>query len=364
MAIGHSDAHLLALANCPVFGCRTLDKLFGHFDTSERAWRATGSELRDLGVQENRIELFEKYRAGTSPEAVEELVRQNGIVVLTRDHEHFPALLKTIYDPPFLLFAIGDTSLLLKTTVAMVGSRSATSYGREVAKMLSRDLARAGIIVVSGLAHGIDSVAHEGAIEGGQTAAVLGNGILFQMSGEQEDLKSRILEKGGVILSEFALKVPGHSYNFPMRNRIVAGMSTAAVIIEAAQPSGSLITAKSALENGRDVFAVPGPITSALSEGTNDLIKDGAHVATCAADILSLLGFDTKRKVEKAALAYTPENELEKAILSLLGVKETHIDEIIASVGETPAKVSETLVTLEIKAVIKNAGGMRYKFAS
>jgi DNA processing protein len=362
METGHSDAHLLALANCPVFGSRTLEKLFERFENSEAAWNATTEELLALGVTEKRADFFKTYRAGTSPEAVLNLCRENNVQIITKDHPHYPPLLKTIFDPPYLLFALGDTSKLLKTSVAMVGSRLATSYGREVALQFSRDLSNAGIVVVSGLAHGIDSVAHEGALHNGHTVAVLGNGILFRMTREQEDLKKRILEKGGVVMSEFSLRGPGHSYNFPIRNRIVAGMSAASVIIEAKLPSGSLITAKVSLENGRDVFAVPGPITSMLSSGTNDLLKDGAHVATSAADILFLLGEggQTSQSSEKSH-AYTPKDEYENAIIELLKTKQAHIDEIIKETALSPAKASETLMNLEINAVVTNTGGMRYK---
>ena len=361
METGHSDAYLIALANCPVFGFATLQILAAHFADNQTAWNATREELLSLNLPEHRADDFIAYRNSTDPHAVVELLEKHSIITITKDHPHYPPLLKTIFDPPYLLFAKGDTSILTKKCVAMVGSRRLTDYGKTVAFNFAKRIAEEGIVIVSGLAEGIDSAAHTGALEGGLTAAILGCGLLHRQSRTQEELKEHILLKGGVIVSEFPLKAPGLKFHFPLRNRIVAGMSEASAIIEADLPSGSLITAKASLEAGREVFALPGPINSATSRGTNWLLKEGAHVLTEPEDILSLLGVErADRGTGRMANTYEPKNELESKILMILEKGERHIDDIITESLETPAVIGSALMTLEIEGAVKNRGGMRY----
>lgn len=352
---------LLALANCPVFGARTLEKLAAHFRDYTLALNADDKELKELGVNEKRRELFLAYRKGLDVKALADLVRNKGVTLITKEHETYPPLLKTIFDPPFVLFCRGDLSILNRSAVAIVGSRGATSYGLSVARKFGKEIAAQGVNVVSGLAHGIDSAAHEGALESGNTVAVLGHGILFHAPRETRELMEEIVRKGGLVISEFPVQLPGYPHHFPMRNRIIAGMSNASVIIEAKLPSGSLITAKCALDEGRDVFAVPGPIDSPTSAGTNALIKDGAHVATSAADILSLLGVEKPSVVMKV---YEGENELERALISALQTEARLSDELVETLGIAPVIVAQTLMALELKGAVRNMGGMRYEIVS
>lgn len=349
------NKYLLAVSNCPVFGRRTLETLASRFFSFEEVWNAPESAFHNLEIQRSRLDVFFAYRKKMNPERLMEILERHCITFLTKENEQYPALLKTIFDPPFVLFIKGE--LRDQQKVAIVGSRKATDYGRSTAYSFGKDLASHGITVVSGLAEGIDSAAHEGALKTGHTVAVLGSGILGKRSGEKEYLEKEIIEHGGAVISEFPLFAPGLKGHFPLRNRIIAGMADALLVIEAALPSGSLISAKCAIDEHRDVFAVPGPITSLTSAGTNDLIKQGAFVATEASDILTKLGINAKAK-KKAV--YSPASPLEEELFHLLRSGARHIDELLVELNTPHAELTQILISLELKGVIKNVGGMRY----
>lgn len=221
--------------------------------------------------------------------AVEDALAQRRITLLQRSDADYPAMLNAIYDPPEFLFFQG--TLASGPAVAVVGSRSATPYGETAARSIVSGLAAAEVHIVSGLAQGIDEIAHRAAMEErGRTTAVLGWGLCVYPGRREQRLLEDILANGGCIVSEFAPGMHASKFTFPIRNRIISGLADATLVVEGRQQSGSLITAKSALEQGRDVFAVPGPITAATSGGTNNLLRDGAHLATDANDILFALG--------------------------------------------------------------------------
>ena len=209
------------------------------------------------------------------------------VIKLAQDDKYYPNKLKSIYDPPELLYCLGDIRLLNEPSIAIVGTRNASNYGKRIAYNLSQELSKRGVTIISGLASGIDSYAHEGAFKNvGKTIAVLGSGIDVIYPKENEDLYKSIIKNGGLIVSEFPLGTKPEKDNFPKRNRIISGLSDGVVVVEAKKKSGALITADLALEQGRSVFAVPGNIDSQNSEGTNNLIKEGAVPVTSYLDIL------------------------------------------------------------------------------
>ena len=263
---------------------------------------------------------------------------------LRRRDDGFPALLAAIHDPPPALFIRGggEEDVLVRPAVAVVGARSCSSYGRSVARSLSRDLAAAGLVVVSGMARGIDGEAHRGALgAGGTTVAVLGCGIDRDYPAAHAELARRICEQG-LIVSEYEPGVEPAPWRFPARNRIIAGLCAATVVVEARERSGALITADFALEEGRDVLAVPGEITSSLSAGTNALLRLGATPATCAADVLELFDL-VPVEPSRADLGSRAQ-----ALLTLLGEGPLTADEIGRAAGIEPASLSASLIELEL----------------
>jgi len=263
---------------------------------------------------------------------------------LHRRDAAYPALLAAIHDPPPQLFVRGngEDAILDQAAVAVVGARACSSYGRSVARSLSRELAAAGLVVVSGMARGIDGESHRGALEaGGTTVAVLGCGIYRDYPAAHAELSERICEQG-LIVSEYEPGVEPAPWRFPARNRIIAGLCEATVVVEARERSGALITADFALEEGRDVFAVPGEITSSLSAGTNALLRLGAGPVTCAGDVLEL--FD----LAPVQASHTNLGATAQAVLALLGDSPLTADEIARTAGVEAAPLSASLMELEL----------------
>ena len=273
---------------------------------------------------------------------------------IARRSEDFPSLLAAIYDPPRELFVrgSGDLTLLSKPAVAVVGARACSSYGRSVARSLGRELAAAGLVVTSGMARGVDGEAHRGALEtGGITVAVLGCGIDRDYPAAHAELARRIGERG-LVVSEYEPGVEPAPWRFPARNRIIAGLCRATVVVEARERSGALITADFALEEGRDVLAVPGEITSALSAGTNALLKLGATPVTSADDVLEL--FDLQpAKAEPADVGETAQT-----ILDRLREGALTADEVVRTSGLDPAAAAAALVELELARRIELEDGI------
>jgi DNA processing protein len=291
------------------------------------------------------------------------------IRVLTVLDQDYPARLKTIHDPPPLLSVSGTLSEEDHHAVAIVGTRHATPAGRLATEQLSRGLAEAGLTVVSGLARGIDGAAHKSALEAaGRTIAVLGCGIDRTYPPEHVSLRKKIEEQGAV-LSELPLGAYPHAYHFPKRNRIISGLSLGVVVVEAAPKSGSLITARLAAEQGRDVFAVPGSVQSEQSRGTNGLIKQGAKLVETVEDILDELAsqfepsFQAGMQERRAALTRPVQSgrlsleQDEAALYAALSAEPVHIDELIAKTGLPAASVSGLLLSLELKGVIRQLPG-------
>lgn len=292
-----------------------------------------------------------------------ELKRINavGAYLITYVDDQYPAPLREISDPPPVLYVRGQLLPEDRRALAVVGTRKASRYGIDAAKDLSYKLAKQGITIISGLALGIDSAAHQGAIEAhGRTIAILGCGIDILYPSENRKLALNIIEHGAVI-SEFPLGTKPLGANFPRRNRIVSGLSLGVLVAEAPESSGALITASLAAEQGREVFAVPANIYNRNGLGCNRLIQDGAKLVMSENDVLEEFDIafehaETRTKTREII----PTSDIETQILNLLDVEPTHIDEIVRKVGLSTAQVSSTLTLLELKGLAKAAGNMQY----
>lgn len=280
------------------------------------------------------------------------------VLTVARRDRSFPPLLRELHDPPQTLYVRGEVAALAAPGVAVVGARSCSAYGAQVARSVARDLAAAGVAVVSGLARGVDGEAHRGALEsGGQTIAVLGCGIDRDYPRSHAELARRIAVSGAVV-SEYPVGVEPAPWRFPARNRIIAGLSLATVVVEARERSGALITADFALELGRDVFAVPGEITSGLSAGTNDLLRQGAAPLTAVRDVLEALGIETTSSAAASAVS-----DAAAALLVLLRDGAAGADELVRASGLSSAEAAAALVELELAGLAAQAAGVYRSFS-
>lgn len=289
------ELHWLALTLVPGLGARTSGKLLERFRTPQAVFRASRTELEAAGVSGTVAQSIASGCTFEDAAAQQEKMRQAGAVLVTINDQCYPPLLREIFDPPVLLFARGRLELLQSIMLGVVGTRRPTPYGLAAAERLSTDLAHAGMTIVSGMARGIDSAAHKGALAaGGDTVAVFGCGVDVIYPSENRKLAAELAAKG-LILSEFPMGSTAFPQNFPIRNRIISGMSVGVLVVEGAQYSGSAITAKLAIDQGREVFAVPGNITSKLSWGPNLLIKQGAKLIQDWNDVIAELPVESRR---------------------------------------------------------------------
>lgn len=306
-------------------------------------------------IEKDTIKLIRKKALEVSLEDDYRLIQKHNVKLIKYTDPSYPDSLKNISDPPFLIYLRGELKKEDEKAVALVGTRRATAYGKIAAKKLARELARAGLTIVSGMARGIDTCAHEGALEeGGRTIAVLGCGVDIVYPPENNSLMKEIIDHGAVI-SEFSLGTKPFARNFPRRNRIISGLSRGVVVVEAPLKSGALITADFALEQGKEVFAVPGIITSPYSKGTNRLLKEGAKVVEDAADVLEEIGVsfsDIKISSFDNQLSFE-----EKIVLDELTAKPSHIDELIKKTGLPVGKIADILIKLQLKGMVKELPG-------
>lgn len=283
----------------------------------------------------------------------------NDIEKITLKDNSYPKILKEIHDPPKTLYIRGSFSKQDEIAVGVVGTRDYTSYGKRAAEAIAGSLAEAGITIISGLAKGIDAFAHKAALDrGGRTIAVLGSAIdsnsLYPACNRK--LADKIAQNGAVI-SEYPSGTKSERFFFPQRNRIISGLSLGVLIVEAPEKSGALITAMQAVEQNREVFAIPGPIYSQNSIGTNKLIQMGAKLVTCTNDILEELNLPLLEEKKKK---FKPENKWEEILFNILGKESVHIDEITKKSNLDAGLVSSTLITLELRGIVKNLGGGHY----
>ncbi len=348
-------------------GSSTLEKLFSHFGSSEQAWRASETELALVPkMSRDKIALIVAGRKHLDPQKLWEDLLELNITLHGKQDPTYPALLREIPDAPQALYTRGSFDWNKQPPmIAIVGSRKHSAYGVQVATRLAEDLARAGCIVVSGMAFGIDSVAHTGALAAGsETIAVLGSGIDDRMISPVSHFQlAQKIMRHGALVSEYPPGTEANQGSFPQRDRIIAGLCLGTIVIEAAEKSGSLITAQCALDYNREVFAVPGSILSPYSVGTNLLLKHGAKLVTGVSDILEELQLDTlfpgaeKKSATTDVSGLSPE---EQKILQVLTHEPLHVDKIIKQTILGTAQVSSILSLLEIKGLAKNVGGMHY----
>jgi DNA processing protein len=364
----------IALNMTPGIGPRAAAQILERFGGPEAAFRATRHELESLRLPSESIDHL--LRGSFRFAAVEELrrARDTGIEIITLDDGDYPELLKQIADPPIVLYMKGAWRECLDSpAIAIVGSRAATVYGRNVAEMLGRDLGSRGITVVSGLARGIDTAAHIGALAGsGKTLAIIGTGVDIFYPRENENLTERIIDGGGAILSQFPFGTPPLKDNFPYRNRIISGISFSVVLVEATERSGSLITARLAMEQDRDVMAVPGNITSRNSFGTNYLIKCGAKLIQQWQDVVSELPSEYAKEILPPTLDGRSRNGTAQRLkeqfsddeLSVFGELSTDceksVEEICVGSSLSVGIVSSILLEFEHRGIVRSHPGMRY----
>ncbi len=360
MSQPYPDAAYWAALSYAVRG-RTLARLFKNFNSGEAAWCASQSKLAALGLHKETIERIFQTRSTLHPEAVWQPMAANHIDAVLKNNDHYPVLLAEIPDAPALLFVRGTTKALKNYCVALVGTRKFSDYGKAVATKIGRDLARAGVTVVSGLARGVDGLAHEAALDvEGQTVAVIGSGLdkpsLYPR--EHWRLAEAMVERGGCVLSEYPPGVGPERHHFPERNRIIAGVSLAVLVVEAPEKSGALITAYQALEYNREVMAVPGRIFDANAQGTNILLSKGATLVTSAADVGAALGLEMKERKKEIT---TPKlSDLEQRVLMTLNVEPQLIDTIVTRAALPISTVATTVTSLELQGFIKDVGGKQY----
>ncbi|NTW15524.1 MAG: DNA-protecting protein DprA [Candidatus Moranbacteria bacterium] len=348
----------------PGIGQTRLRSLMAAFPSGKEAWDSDERALAGTGMSRDTLEAIVSGRRDIDPRHEERELEKSNIRILIPADPGFPSLLREAPFPVSLLYARGNFDGWNRPMVAIVGSRRHTAYGRQAAERIAGDLARAGIVVVSGLAYGIDSVAHGATLrEGGTTVAVLGNGLDDASIHPKEHLPlaRRIMEQGA-ILSEYPPGTPAGRGTFPARNRIIAALSQGVVVVEAAEKSGSLITADHALECGRDVFAVPGSIFSPASTGTNGLIRQGAKLVRGVSDILEELPLRDVSRASETAPTPAPDDlsEAERKVLSLLSHEPVQVDGIIKLSHLGTAEAGSALTMLEIRGLARNLGGMNY----
>ena len=340
-------------------GAARLRLLLDYFGTLEEAWKASPSEFRQAGLGQGTIRKFTQARDSVDLNQICRQLDQQQIGLLTWDDPDYPRRLAEIEQAPPLLFVRGDIVETDQWAVAIVGTRRVSPYGRQVTGQLAAELAQNGITVVSGLARGVDTLAHRAALRaGGRTLAVLGSGVDQIYPPENRKLADRIAACGALI-SDYALGTPPEGVNFPPRNRIISGLSLAVVVIEAGRKSGALITANFAAEQNRDVFAVPGSIFSMQSQGTNDLIRTGARPLTDIHEVLEALDLTRVIQHREAGRAL-PVDAVESQLLAVIGQEPCHIDEISARAGMTAESAAATLTMLELKGLVRQVGGMNY----
>jgi DNA processing protein len=359
----------LALNLIPGIGSNSLYRLAEHFDSPEDIFSASAEELAQVeGLTSKIAEKVKVFDWRPALDKELDLIERYGISIVTLEDSEYPENLKSIFDPPLALYVMGDLAEQDKYSIAIVGTRRNTAYGKIIAEQFARQLAERGLTIVSGMARGIDSISHRGALDGGgRTIAVLGCGLDVIYPPENHQLMQRIAESGAVI-SEFPLSTPPNSYNFPRRNRIISGLSLGVVVVEAALQSGTMITVGCALEQGREVFAVPGQITSKYSRGTNHMIKQGAKLAENVDDILEelklqLWGMEVKKSAETAKTKAAMESELtleEKSVLEVIPYDLIHIDEVIINADMPVNKILGIMMSLELKGQIMQAPGKMF----
>jgi DNA processing protein len=355
----------LALFTVPNVGPVRYISLVKHFGSPEKVLSASEKELAELpDIGPVTASSIRNQVFWDKTEEQVKLLEKNQIKIVTFKDENYPENLKSIYDPPPFLFLKGEIRKEDQNAVAIVGCRSASVYGKRITERIGRELAKNGITIVSGLARGIDSIAHLSALkENGRTLAVFGSGLDVIYPPENKKLAEEIVSNGAII-SEFFLGTKPEAPNFPRRNRIISGLSLGVVIVEAGTKSGALVTASCALEQNREVFAIPGNLGSKNSEGTNALIKQGAKLVTTVEDILEELKITTKGKRPDSSAQTEKDishlSEMERNIFKLISDEPYHIDKIATQASVSLPQALSALLSLELKGLVKQLSGKMF----
>ena len=355
------DQYLAAVYAFDSFGPARTKLLLNFFKASKNIWNATETDLLRVNLKKDLVERFIEHRRNFDIEEYFLKLKKLKIGFATFLNKNYPENLKGLDDAPCVLYYRGILNPKEVNLVAIVGARKMTSYGREVTEKFAGELAGFGATIVSGLARGVDTVAHKEAIAaGGRTIAVLGNGLDITYPPENEILAKEIVKSGGAVISEYPLGYPALPVNFANRNRIISGLSKAIIVIEGAEKSGTLLTATHAAEQGRTVFAIPGAITSPMSAAPLFLLKNGARIAITPGDILDELDLQIKvdrEKVEKIL----PTGRDEEKLLEILATEPMHLDELVRITGSKTSEISARLMILEMKGLVRNLGNGVYK---
>jgi DNA processing protein len=349
----------VAFSRVPTIGRARYALLEGYFGSLEKAWHAGAAELAAAGLDQRSVKAVLSRRPAVSPEAEMERLARLEISAFTIRDPGYPRLLREIHEYPPVLYVKGEILPEDERAVTVVGTRNTTAYGREVAHQIAGDLARSGVTIVSGLARGIDAIAHRAALEaGGRTLAVLANGLDMVYPPEHASMAQEICQRGALI-SEHPPGIRPEAKNFPRRNRILSGLTPGTVVVEAGEGSGALWTVRHALDQDREVMAVPGSILSPASREANRLIQDGAKMVLHYTDILEELNFTAVGQQMKL-LPLLPQDDQESRLLTCITFEPVHIDDIQRASGLPVSTVSSSLAMMEIKGLVKQVGGMNY----
>ena len=357
--IEHDLPYRIAFSRVPTVGRVRIGLLEERFGSLKAAWEASGSELGASGLTPSVVSAIEQVRRVIDPERELEQVRNANVTVLTWHDSDYPRLFRSIDDPPPILYVKGTLQPDDEVRVTVVGTRNATTYGKEVTRQLAGDLAESGVTVVSGLARGIDGIAHDTALRvGGRTIAVIGSGLDVVYPPEHRSLFERIVENGAVI-SEYPLGSKPEARHFPRRNRLLSGLALGVLVVEAPKDSGARSTVEFALEQNRDVFCVPGSIHSPASELTNWLIQQGAKLVMRVEDVLDELQIGNAPR-QQPLPGLSADTEEEARLLEALTHEPQHIDELSRSSGIPITQASGMLAVMEIKGSVLQVGRMNY----
>jgi DNA processing protein len=379
-SISAHDRQMLALSCTPHLGPSRVRRLFEHIPQVEGIFRASLTELEATGLPASSaqsIALGQSLRL--ADEELKKLAKTPGISLVTMGSDLYPEHLAEIYDPPLILYVRGDPRVLLEVGIAVIGTRHPTPYGLGMGERLSQDLANCGLVIISGMARGIDSIAHKGAVEArGRTIAVFGTGVDIIYPRENRKLSEQILELGGALVSEFPLATAPNPHNFPIRNRIISGLSRGVLVVEAGEFSGTRITARCALEQCREVFAVPGNVTNKLAWTPNTLIKQGAKLVATWEDVFEELPTNIRLKLQerqselptpRAASLFDPQPsaaefpaEQQKVFSAIKADESIHIDELIERFDSqlSSSEIFSALFELEMSNKIRCLPGKNY----
>lgn len=350
----------LGLHLIPQFGSAKLAKLLAHIPSAAELWHENDDRLLRLDLPRNLSRQFVAGRQAIDLPRELDKVRQCGAHIVSIDDPAYPTLLREIADRPLILYVRGKLPEEDAKAIAVVGTRKPSKYGWDAAHRVSQNLAQHGVTIVSGLAHGIDSAAHKGALDSGRTIAVMATGIDRVYPAENAELAEQIASNGALV-TEMPIGSAPLAQNFPRRNRIISGMSLGVLVAEAPEKSGALNTVNHAIDQGRDVFAIPHNIFSKMGRGTNALIQDGAKLVMHVSDVLQELNtthMHAQARIETERVH--PENETEALIMQQLGADPIHIDTIVRQTNLPTATVSSSLTLLELKGLAESAGPMQY----